>query len=108
MEIIPIVTPPVCAETAYTAAGAPAADPVAGPVVKGDRGNPPLYPGPGTMNNGGPLDSLPTAEAKRQIIATVEREGTGRGTVNFRLRDWLISRQRYWGPPIPMVYCDAC
>ena len=108
LEIIPVVAPPAGVETAYIAAGAPAADPVAGPVVKGDRGTPPLYTGPGTMINSGPLDGLPTAEAKREVIATVEHEGTGRGTVNFRLRDWLISRQRYWGPPVPMVYCDGC
>jgi leucyl-tRNA synthetase len=108
LEIIPVVAPPAGAETAYIAAGAPATDPVAGPVVKGARSNPPLYTGSGTMINSGPLDGLPTAEAKRQVIATVERAGTGRGTVNFRLRDWLISRQRYWGPPIPMVYCDQC
>ncbi|HEX6608512.1 MAG TPA: leucine--tRNA ligase, partial [Chloroflexia bacterium] len=108
LEIIPVVAPPTGAETAYIAAGAPAAEPVAGPVVKGDRDNPPLYTGPGTMINSGPLDGLPTAEAKREVIATVEHEGTGRGTVNFRLRDWLISRQRYWGPPVPMVYCDGC
>ncbi len=54
------------------------------------------------------LDGMDVAEAKRTIIDWLEQQGTGRGTVNFRLRDWLLSRQRYWGVPIPIVHCGAC
>ncbi len=54
------------------------------------------------------LDGMGVAEAKRTTIDWLEEQGTGRGTVNFRLRDWLVSRQRYWGPPIPIVHCPDC
>ena len=54
------------------------------------------------------LDGLPVDEAKARIIAWLEEKGAGTGFVNFRLRDWLLSRQRYWGAPIPIVHCDAC
>jgi leucyl-tRNA synthetase len=65
------------------------------------------YPGDGPLVNSDPsFDGLPNREAKEAIIAWLEQAGRGRGTVNFRLRDWLISRQRYWGCPIPVVYCE--
>jgi leucyl-tRNA synthetase len=54
------------------------------------------------------LDGLPIDEAKARIIAWLEEKGAGTGFVNFRLRDWLLSRQRYWGAPIPIVHCEAC
>ncbi len=57
----------------------------------------------------GPFTGLPdAAETVSKVIAWLEAQGFGRGKVNFRLRDWLISRQRYWGAPIPIVYCDHC
>ena len=54
------------------------------------------------------LDGLEIAEAKTAIIAWLESKDAGTGTINFRLRDWLLSRQRYWGAPIPIVHCEAC
>ncbi|MBV9784733.1 MAG: leucine--tRNA ligase [Acidisphaera sp.] len=66
------------------------------------------YVGPGVMFNSGFLDGLDTEAAKRAAIAELERQGAGKGEVNWRLRDWGVSRQRYWGCPIPMIHCDAC
>jgi leucyl-tRNA synthetase len=62
----------------------------------------------GTMVNSGPLSGTPGDQAFEQIIAYLEDQGLGHREINYRLRDWLISRQRYWGAPIPMVYCEKC
>jgi leucyl-tRNA synthetase len=64
--------------------------------------------GEGPLVNSGQFDGMPSGEAKRAIVDWLEGEGRGHGSVNYRLRDWLISRQRYWGCPIPIVYCDEC
>lgn len=68
------------------------------------------YVGEGMMVNSGPFDGTPThnGEAISKVIAWLEQQGIGKGAVNYRLRDWLISRQRYWGAPIPMLYCETC
>src|SRR6185437_961379 len=58
--------------------------------------------------NSGEFSGLPAPEGTRAIVAKLEQEGRGRGTVAYRLRDWLLSRQRYWGCPIPVVHCDGC
>ncbi|HET8646450.1 MAG TPA: leucine--tRNA ligase, partial [Vicinamibacteria bacterium] len=64
------------------------------------------YEGPGRLVNSGPFDGLPADEAIARMTAHAEEKGFGKGAVTYRLRDWLISRQRYWGTPIPVVYCD--
>jgi leucyl-tRNA synthetase len=62
----------------------------------------------GTAVNSGIIDGLPTPEAKKKIIAWLEQKDLGRPKVNFKLRDWVFSRQRYWGEPIPVVHCPKC
>lgn len=66
------------------------------------------YTGPGRLYNSGPFDGLDSVEAKSRITAALEARGLGHKTVNWRLRDWGISRQRYWGTPIPMIHCPHC
>ena len=74
--------------------------------ARDDEGLP--YTGDGTMVNSGPFDGKHNREAYDEIVAWLAAEGRGEAAVNYRLRDWLVSRQRYWGAPIPIVYCDEC
>lgn len=66
------------------------------------------YTEPGTMVNSGEFNGLPSEQGYERICNLIERKGWGKKAVTYRLRDWLISRQRYWGAPIPIVYCDKC
>ena len=66
------------------------------------------YSGDGPMTGSGRFDGKGNRDAYAEIVAWLESEGRGRPAVNYRLRDWLVSRQRYWGAPIPVVYCDGC
>jgi leucyl-tRNA synthetase len=66
------------------------------------------YPGDGPMTGSGRFDGKGNREAYAEIVAWLESEGRGEPSINYRLRDWLVSRQRYWGAPIPIVYCEGC
>jgi leucyl-tRNA synthetase len=63
---------------------------------------------PGVLTHSGQFDGVDNEAAKEQIAAYLDERGEGRKTVNYRLRDWGVSRQRYWGTPIPIIYCDSC
>ncbi len=66
------------------------------------------HEGPGVLVNSGPFDGLDWEEAKERMAEYAEEKGFGKRQVRYRLRDWLISRQRYWGTPIPVIYCEDC
>jgi len=66
------------------------------------------YAGEGFMAESGVIDGMKSSEALPRITSYLEEKGIGRAAVNYKLRDWLISRQRYWGNPIPVIYCDKC
>jgi leucyl-tRNA synthetase len=73
------------------------------PVVSGTA-----TPGDGVLVNSGPLDGLSKREAIDRIIEILSDKGLGKAAVNYRLRDWLLSRQRFWGTPIPIIHCPSC
>ncbi|MEX2107818.1 MAG: leucine--tRNA ligase [Solirubrobacterales bacterium] len=75
-------------------------------VARDEEGLP--YPGDGPMVNSGRFDGKDNREAYAEIVEWLASEGRGHSSVNYRLRDWLVSRQRYWGAPIPVVYCEEC
>jgi leucyl-tRNA synthetase len=79
---------------------------IAPPDWKGDELDQ-AYTEPGKMVNSGPFDGTPSEEGKKKVVAYGEARGFARATVNYHLRDWLVSRQRYWGAPIPIVYCPT-
>ena len=78
---------------------------------EGEDGVAPLeeaYVGDGTLVNSDPFNGMPWQEAKRAITDWLAERNLGEAQINYRLHDWCISRQRYWGPPIPVIYCDEC
>ncbi len=66
------------------------------------------YVGEGIMINSGPFNGMDSQEGKKKVTEHLEKNSAGRFEINYKLKDWLISRQRYWGAPIPIVYCDRC
>ncbi len=75
---------------------------------KGEEESEIPYVEKGVLVESGAYDGLTSEEAKNKIIEDLAQKGEGKKTINYRLKDWLISRQRYWGAPIPIVYCDKC
>jgi leucyl-tRNA synthetase len=75
-------------------------------IVRDEEGLP--FPGDGPMTASGRFNGKHNREAYEEIVAWLSEEGRGEPAVNYRLRDWLVSRQRYWGAPIPVVYCEKC
>ena len=66
------------------------------------------FTGEGILTNSGQFNGLPSQEAKTKIVEDLAAHDKGKATVTYRLRDWIVSRQRYWGAPIPIIYCDKC
>jgi len=91
-----------------TAFGLPIVRVVAGEGQAADTPLAEAYAGDGTLVNSGDFDGMPWEEGKRKITEWLAAMDLGEARVNYRLHDWCISRQRYWGPPIPIVHCDAC
>lgn len=79
-----------------------------GQEVASQKDSPECFTGEGTAVNSDFMNGLATKRAKEKVIERLEKDGIGAAKVTYRLRDWCISRQRYWGPPIPMVFCENC
>ncbi len=78
------------------------------PRLRGDDNSKCAYEGPGVLVNSGDFTGMDNEKAKKAIIEHLKKQGVGSETVNYKLKDWCISRQRYWGAPIPIIYCDKC
>ena len=85
--------------------------PIVQVISKDGKENPNLtepYTEPGIMLNSGAWSGMDSEKAKQEVPAILEKQGIGKKTVNYKLRDWVFSRQRYWGEPIPIVHCEHC
>ncbi len=78
------------------------------PIVRVISGGELPHTGEGVLENSGEFNGMPNKQAQKEIIKLFDSKGLGKGTVNYKLRNWGISRQRYWGAPIPFVHCKVC
>ena len=78
------------------------------PIIRVIEGGDLPYTGPGALVNSASYDGMDNEQAKSAIVSELQEKGKGESKVNYRMRDWLISRQRYWGAPIPMIHCPKC
>lgn len=77
-----------------------------GHILKWLNGERLIFQGEGVLINSGTFDGMRSDEAREEIVAWIEQQGTGRSKITYKMRDWLISRQRYWGAPIPIIHCE--
>lgn len=82
--------------------------PIVPVIASNEKESDSVYTGGGKLINSGELTGLDNQEAKKKIVSLLERKQAGSSAITYHLRDWLISRQRYWGAPIPMIFCEAC
>ena len=94
---------PICRGSIHRARGSDESDPYIDDVTLHSA-----YEEPGVLVNSDNFSGLPSEEAKEKITEWMEKTGIGKKTIHYRLRDWCISRQRYWGTPIPIIYCEKC
>ena len=78
------------------------------PIIRVISGGELPFTNEGTLENSGEFDGMPNTKAKKEIIKLFESKNLGKGTINYKLRNWGVSRQRYWGAPIPFVHCNSC
>lgn len=81
--------------------------PIVNVIASSDDDGVQVYHGEGTLENSGVFDGMNTSEAREEIVAWLERQELGRAKTTYKMRDWLISRQRYWGAPIPIIHCEV-
>ena len=81
--------------------------PIVNVIASSDDDGVQVYHGEGTLENSGVFDGMNTSEAREEIVAWLEQQELGRAKTTYKMRDWLISRQRYWGAPIPIIHCET-
>ena len=81
--------------------------PIVNVIASSDDDGVQVYHGEGTLENSGAFDGMSTSEAREEIVAWLEQQELGRAKTTYKMRDWLISRQRYWGAPIPIIHCEV-